>query len=90
MRGTARVRFVFDPSNIQTYWPRPYIGGPRSGQFQNHAFVSVPFPGYTHTTWFDRDGSVLGEIYQHESIVTEDDFGRAIDEWALKMHSPDA
>lgn len=72
---------MFDVTNIQMYWPRPYIGGPHGGTMQNHSFVSVPHAGYMHTLWYAASGELLGEVNQHESIKTQADFDAAVSVW---------
>lgn len=74
---------MFDPVEFQMYWPRPYIGGPKHGEYLNHSFTSVPAPGYQHAVWFDSDGCVIAEINQHESIQTVEDFRAAIQDWMV-------
>jgi hypothetical protein len=80
---------MFDPVNFQMYWPRPYIGGPRCGEYANHSFVSVPYPGYQHALWFAADGNLICEIYQHESTDTPEAFAAAVSDWQVQR-SPDA
>lgn len=69
---------MFDTLNFQMYWHRPYVGGPKCGEYQSIAFTSVPAPGYVHAVWHDGDGTVVAEINQHESIRTQEDFRRAL------------
>jgi hypothetical protein len=75
---------MFEPVEFQMYWPRPYIGGPKSGEYHNHTFTSVPAPGYSHAVWFDADGCVIAEIHQHDSIRTVADFHAALADWSVK------
>lgn len=72
---------MFDTTNIQVYWTRPYLGGPKAGQMQEIGFTSVPAPGYVYATWFDAAGNVIAEINQHESITTIEAFEKAVNEW---------
>lgn len=72
---------MFDPNQAQMCWARPCIGGPVCGEFRTVGFTSVPPAGYVSTNWFAIDGVPLGEIYQHESIKTPQDFERAVEQW---------
>lgn len=74
---------MFDRNQMQMCWARPCIGGPLCGQFRSIQFTSTPPPGYAHAIWFTGDGIPLGEIYQHESIKTPQDFERAVEQWIV-------
>lgn len=69
---------AFDVTNLSIYWPRPYVGGPRHGEYHDPSFVSLPDVGYSPETLIDRDGNVVVEMQLHDSVTTKAEFHRLL------------